>query len=128
MRTLAPTMIVLAIAVSGAMIGMSGFADAWGVQEPDTAGPQEHLDEQSSDMNPNNGPVSGPVSSGESDVVGLIADGLNSLVDLAAAVALLPVTLNNLGFPWWFAAPIGSLAYIITGIGLIEFASNRVWN
>lgn len=127
MRTIAPVAIILAIGVAGVMIGMSGFGAAWGADPPQTQGAQENLNDSAEDMNPNEGPVSGPVSSGESDVVGLIADGLSSLVDIGAAVVLLPVTLMELGFPAYFAVPIGSLAYILVGIGLVEFATNREW-
>lgn len=127
MRTIAPVMIVLAIGVAGVMIGMSGFGAAWGADSPTTSGAQEKLNESAKNQNPNKGPVSGPVSSGDSDIIGLIANGLGSMVDIASAVALLPVTLMNLGFPAYFAVPIGSLAYIIAGIGVIEYGTNREW-
>jgi len=126
MRTIAPVLIVLALGVSGAMIGMSGFEDAWGAPAPSTTGAQEELDNGTT-VNPNDRPIEGPVSSGESNIVGLITDGLSSLTGIAASVAVLPVTLINLGFPAWFALPIGSLVYIISGIGLIQFATNRRW-
>lgn len=126
MRTIAPVLLVLCIGVSGAMIGASGFEDAWGTPAPSTAGAQEEL-ENSTSVNPNEKPIEGPVSSGESNIVGLIADGLKSLAGIAAAVAVLPVTLINLGFPGWFAVPIGSLVYMIAGVGIIQFATNRRW-
>jgi hypothetical protein len=122
-------MIVLCIGVAGAMISMSGFADVWGTPQPETGAAQDALEEQSEAVNPAGpeGSASGPVSSGESSIVGLIVDGSRSLAGLAAAVALLPLTLMNLGLPGWFALPVGSLAYIVTGIGVIEFATNREW-
>jgi len=127
MRTLAPIMIVLCIGVAGAMIGGSGFADAWGTPEPDTAGAERQLEESGEDVNPagEGGSASGPVSSGDSSIVGLIIDGSRALVGVLVGVALLPVTLMNLGAPAWFALPVGSLAYVVTGIGAIEFATNR---
>lgn len=128
MRTIAPVMIVLALGVSGAMIGASGFSDAWGAPTPDTSGAQDQVDKSGSNLTPQQGPVEGPVSSGESSVVGLISDGLKQLVLVAGAVALLPITLMRLGFPGWFALPIGSIAYTIVGIGLIQFATNRRWS
>lgn len=129
MRTTAPILIVLCIGVGGGMIGMSGFADAWGAPQPETTGAQEQLEDTSESVNPAGpeGSASGPVSSGESSIVGLVVDGATSIVGIAASVALLPVTLMNLGFPAWFALPLGSLAYLIAGIGVIEFATNREW-
>jgi len=127
MRTIAPLFAVLAIAVAGGMLGASGFADAWGADPPQTTAAQDDLNSSASDLAPSNKPVSGPVSAADSSVVGLIASGLGGIVDAAGAVALLPVTLTNLGFPAWFAYPLGLLAQLITGIGIVEFATNREW-
>lgn len=129
MRTIAPILVVLCIGVAGSMIGMSGFADAWGAPQPETGGAQSELEETSEGVNPGGptGSASGPVSSGESSIVGLVVDGSRSIVGIGAAVVLLPVTLMNLGAPPWFALPVGSLAYVVSGIGVIEFATNREW-
>lgn len=129
MRTTAPVLIVLCLGVAGAMISMSGFADVWGTPEPETGGAQSALEERSEAVNPggDEGSASGPVSSGESSIVGIVVDGSRSLVGIAAAVVLLPVTMMNLGFPAWFALPVGSLAYVVSGIGVIQFATNRDW-
>lgn len=125
MRTVAPILAVLAIAVAGSMLGMAGFYSAWGAPAPQTDAAQDQLGDNAGALNPNDGPVEGPVSSGESDVVGLIANGLGSITDLAGAVIVLPITLVNLGFPLWFALPVGSLAYLIAGVGVVEWATNR---
>jgi hypothetical protein len=125
MRTIAPIFIVFVIAVSGSMIGMSGFADAWGVQAPETTGAQEELEETSEQVRPDNGSAEGPVNSGESSIVGLVVDGSTSAAEVGTAVILLPTTLMNLGFPAWFALPLGSIAYLVVGIGVFEFATNR---
>lgn len=127
MRTIVPVLLVLAIGTAGAMIGASGFADMWGAPPPQTDAAVEQLEEGSSQVGPNSGPVSGPVSTGDSSIVGLIVNGLTSVVDIAGAVILLPLTLMNLGFPAWFAVPIGTLAELLVGIGIIEFATNREW-
>lgn len=127
MRTTMPVLMVFAIAVAGSMLALSGFGAAWGAEPPQTAAAQEQLNDSAAQANPNDQPVAGPVSSGQSDVVGLIANGLGSIVDFAGAVALLPLTLINLGFPVWFAVPLGSVAYLLAGIGIIEFGTNREW-
>ena len=128
MRTLAPIMIVLCIGVAGSMIGMSGFADAWGSPDVETTAAEEELEENAESVNPETGSAEGPVSSGESSIVGIVVDGSRSLVNIAAATVLLPATLMNLGFPAWFALPIGSIAYLVAGVGVIEFATNRDWS
>ena len=128
MRTLAPIMIVLCIGVAATMVGMAGFADAWGSPDVETTAAEEELDQNADSVAPQEGSAEGPVSSGESSIVGIIVDGSRSLVGIAAAVALLPATLMNLGFPAWFALPLGSIAYLVAGVGVIEFATNRNWS
>lgn len=128
MRTIIPVLVVLSLAVSGAMIGGSQFSDVWGAPTPETDVAQEQLDKNSEKLNPNdNNPVEGPVNSGDSSIVGIVVDSLRSIVRLAAATAVLPVTLMELGFPEWFALPIGSVVYIFSGIGVIQFATSRRW-
>lgn len=120
-------MVVLCIAVSGSMLGMSGFYDAWGAPAPQTDAAQDRLNDSAADVNPSGGAVSGPVSSSEGEIVGLIVNGLTSLTDAAGAVVLLPITLINLGFPVWFAMPVGGLATFLAGVGIIQWVTNRVW-
>lgn len=127
MRTIAPVLIVFALGVSGAMIGLSGFEDAWGADAPETSAAQEELEGAAADADPNEEPISGPVTFGEGNIVGLIANGLSTVTSFAGAVALLPVTLINIGFPAWFSIPIGMLGYFLAGVGLIQFATNREW-
>lgn len=127
MRTIASVLVVLALGASGIMLGSAGFEAAWGAEPPQTAAAQEDLQDSAANSSVSEGPVSGPVNSGESSIVGLIVDGIASIVSVAGAVILLPVTLINLGFPAWFALPIGALAELIVGIGIIQFATNRVW-
>lgn len=135
MRTITPVLVVLALGVSGMMLGATGFAGAWGTEPPKTDAAQEQVKEQAEDLSPranesngdegDDGPISGPVNSGESSIVGLVVDAVSSVTSLAGAVLLLPVTLINLGFPAWFAVPIGGLAELIVGIGVIQFATGR---
>jgi uncharacterized protein (DUF983 family) len=41
-------------------------------------------------------------------------------------VVLLPMTLVDLGFPVWFAVPVGAPATIVASIGVIQFVTGRV--
>lgn len=127
MRTIAPVLLVMALGVSGMMLGLSGFDTAWGAPAPETGAAQEELNKSAEKVNPQNTPISGPVSASDSSTVGLIASALGTITDMVGAVVVLPMTLINLGFPAWFAVPLGMLAQLITGVGLIEFAINREW-
>ncbi len=128
MRTIMPVLVVLAIGVAGAMLGMSGFESAWGAEPPSVEPASSQVNESAGSVGVEEGPVEGPVNSGESSIVGIVVDGLQSLTDIAGAVLVLPVTLMNLGFPAWFSIPVGAVAEALVGIGIIEFATNRVWN
>jgi len=127
MRTIAAVLVVFSIGVSVAILQGAGFAAAWGAQSPQAPAAQEQLNESAGEVNPNNQPVEGPVSSGESSLTGIVVDGITGLVNVAGAVVTLPSTLASLGFPVWFAAPFGSLAVIIGGIGVVQFATGRDW-
>lgn len=128
MRTLVALAAILSIAVAGAILGGSGFATAWGAEPPTTAaGAQDKLNQSSSDVQPSNNPIDGPVSSTDDSIIGLIGSGLGSLTDIAGMVALLPIVMVDLGFPAYFAYPIGALAQLLAGIGIIQFAINRRW-
>lgn len=127
MRTIAPVAVVLALGVAGMMLGMSGFSAAWGADPPSTDAAQRQVNDSASAVDPESGPVEGPVSQTDGSFIGLLASGLGNLIDVVGAVVLLPLTLTNLGFPAWFSVPVGVLAQAIAGIGFIEFAINREW-
>lgn len=57
----------------------------------------------------------------EPTLVGVAISGGQFAVQLVAAVGLLPLTLMRLGFPSYFAVPVGGVAQIIAFIGLIQF-------
>lgn len=132
MRGITPVLIVLCIGVAGAMLAGSGFNAAWSAPTPQASGAQDELNSSASDLKPANRDgddpvISGPVSAADSSIVGLIASGLGTIVSAAGSVVLFPVTLVNMGFPTWFAYPLGSIAYVVVGVSVIEFATNREW-
>lgn len=127
MRTIAPVLVVFSIGAALLMVNMAGFGAAWGGQAPQSEVAQDELMNASNSSNPNDKPIQGPVSSGESSLTGIIVDGFSSIFDFASAVVALPATLMDLGFPGWLARPIGRFAQLIAGIGGIQFATGRDW-
>jgi hypothetical protein len=127
MRTLVPMMIVLALAVAGMMLTGGAFASEWGAQPPSTEQAQAGLNDSAGDVNPQSGPIEGPVAQTDGSIIGLIGSGLGTITKIGGAVATLPLTLVNLGFPAWFAYPLGLIGQLLVGIGIIEFAINREW-
>ena len=63
----------------------------------------------------------------EPTLVGLSISAGQFAAQLVASVALLPLTLVRLGFPTYFAYPVGGIAQIIAFIGLAQFVIGREW-
>lgn len=61
------------------------------------------------------------VGDNEPTLVGVAISGGQFLTTLVGAVALLPITLMRLGFPSYFAVPVGGVAQVIAFIGLVQF-------
>lgn len=130
MRTIYPTLFVVALGVATLMWTMSGAGALYGQTDPisgmqsDDALQQQANNSAASD----GGEFNGSAKGGDSDnIVGLIISGTQAIVSFAGSVALLPAEIERLGFPWWFAFPIGASAQAIVGIGIVQFAANRVY-
>lgn len=123
-------LVVAALGAAALMWGLSGFGALYGAADP--VG-----DLQSGDEIETQGNQSAVVEGGSYDasaegasddsIVGLIVSGTGAVTDFAGMVALLPFELQRLGFPYWFAWPLGVLAQAIVGIGIVQFASGRVF-
>jgi len=130
MRTIGPIVFVFALAVSLAMLTGAGVPQLWGVDAPDDQGTTTALnDSANSSAAGNKDAVGGSVgkSGGETNIIGLVISSAGAIGRAAANVVLLPLALVELGMPAWAAAPIGLFLQIIVGIGVIEFATGRVW-
>lgn len=126
--------IVLAFGVSFAILAGSGVgASVFGAspsdaETTDTLGDiQEKAEvpedgEQVDSDTPYKSDVSGD---NEPTTVGFVISGAAFLTNLVSSVALLPLTLTRLGFPNYFAVPVGAVAQIIAGIGVVQFTTGR---
>jgi hypothetical protein len=128
MRTIAATVFILALGVSFSIVTATGLAGVLGADRaPDGSEAQEQL-QRANDSVPIDNPdsfVGGVSQTGDANLIGLIISGFGLISDVVVGVVKLPVTLMNLGLPSYAAIPIGLFTQAITGIGLIEFASNR---
>lgn len=118
--------VVLAFGVAFSLLAGSGlgpgvFGEAPGDQESvKTVG--EIGENASVDKDDEAGGLRGDVAGDdEPTLVGLAIDAGLFIVRLVAAVALLPFILIRLGFPEYFAFPVGGIAQIIAFIGLAQF-------
>ena len=119
--------VVLAFGFAAALLGGSGIGPAVFGESPDaqTADAIEEIAE-GSDLTDEEGGLDADIGGdNEPTVTGVVISGGQFAANLAVAVALLPLTLMRLGFPSWFAVPLGGVAQIIAFIGLVQFIGGR---
>jgi len=130
MRTIAALVFVLALGVSFSIVSATGLAGVLGADRaPDGSQVEQNLDESAgqSPVGDDDALAGGVSQTGDANLIGVIITAGELAADFAAGVILLPVTLSNLGLPLYAAAPLGLFIQTITGIGVIEFLSNREW-
>ncbi|MFP4218493.1 MAG: hypothetical protein ACLFR6_06610 [Salinarchaeum sp.] len=122
--------VVLCFGIAFALLSGSGIgADIFG-ENPGDAESSETLEDISSDAEVDEEGdgegLSADVSGDdEPTVTGVVLAGGQFAVQLVGSVALLPITLTRLGFPSYFAVPVGGVAQIIAFIGLAQFIGGR---
>ncbi len=120
--------VVLCFGVAFSLLAGSGIGAAVFDESPDDettvdtlgdlgedAGLEEDSESFSADVSGDNEPT----------LTGLTLSAGQFAAQLAVSVALLPLTLVRLGFPTWFAFPVGSVAVIISFIGMAQFILGR---
>lgn len=128
MRTIAAAVFALALGVSFSIVTATGLAGVLGADRAPDGSKVEGQLEQANESAPidNPGEFTGGISqTGDANLIGLIITGFGLISDIVVGVALLPITLANLGLPLYAAVPIGLFTQAVTGIGLVEFATNR---
>jgi hypothetical protein len=116
----------LSIGVAGALISGSGFSALVGQGNP-VGDATSAVDKQAGQSNLENGSISGEKAPGDdASIISLVISGGKRVAEVVGMVALLPMTLIDLGFPAWFAIPVGAPATIIASIGVIQFVTGRV--
>ena len=118
--------VVLAFGVAFSLIAGSGIGAAVFGASPSDAETARTLEDVSGDADVDADSETGGLSAdvagdNEPTLVGVAISGGEFAANLVGAVALLPITLMRLGFPNYFAIPVGGVAQIIAFIGLIQF-------
>ena len=123
---------VLAFGVAFSLLAGSGIGAAIFGENPEGAETAETLADISGDAEVDSDSESGGLSAdvagdNEPTLVGVAISGGQFAATLVGSVALLPVTLMRLGFPNYFAVPVGGVAQIIAFIGLIQFVRGTIY-
>jgi len=131
MRTIKIVLIVAAMGTAALMWSMSGVGAIYGADDPvGDLQSGENISNQGSGSavsEDGNFSASADNSGGADNIVGVVLSGATAITDFAAMVVLLPAELQRLGFPAFFAYPVGFLAQAIAGIGVVQFAAGRVY-
>lgn len=118
--------ILLSLGVAGAMIAGSGFGGIMGTGNP-VSDATDEVESQASNSTLDNGSISGEKAPGDdASIISLVITGGQRIAEVIGMVVLLPMTLVDLGFPVWFAVPVGAPATIVASIGVIQFVTGRV--
>ena len=130
MRSKSVLGVVLAFGVAFALLAGSGIGPTLFGENPSEAESTKTLEDISGDAEVDEDGEGGGLSAdvagdNEPTLVGVAISGGQFAARLVGAVALLPLTLVRLGFPSYFAVPVGGLAQIIAFIGLIQFVGGR---
>lgn len=122
--------VVLAFGVAFALLSGSGIGAAIFGETPGDDPTTDSLEEirEDASVDEDGGGLDADVAGNdEPTVIGVAISAGQFGVQLVAAVALLPLTLVRLGFPQYFAIPIGGVAQVIAFLGLAQFVSGREW-
>ena len=133
MRTIPVIGLVLSLGVAFALLAGSGIGPALFGESPGDSETKRTLEDIGEDADVGGEGEGSGVSAdvggdNEPTLVGFAISGGKFIVQTVGAVALLPITLTRLGFPSYFAYPIGGLAQIIATIGLFQFVRTGVFD
>jgi hypothetical protein len=134
MRTSWGVAVVMSIAVASLMFTGSGYGEAFSNNPTDGLGGvgsevNEQADESAVEQTGDDGggPLAGALGSTDNPLISFILSGGGAILSTIRLVVSLPTVLIGLGFPGWFALPVGAFVSIATSIGIIQFITGRVY-
>lgn len=128
MRTIAPVILILAIGTAGIMWSLSGFGLVYGTGDPvDDIESGEQVNKSAENLQPEEDESFSTSNRGGDSFVGSVISAGSQIMSLVTAAVLLPMELQRIGLPQWFALPLGLSAQTVAFIGFLQFVSGRVW-
>lgn len=113
MRVTVPMLIVISCAVAGAILEGSGFNAAVGI------GKATGLQDDAAQLDDNASEFRADRAGGtDGSYLGLTSDSTRAFVGLLKWSLMLPVALQNIGFPGWFVVPLGWPIQFINYVGI----------
>ncbi|RDZ39430.1 hypothetical protein C5B91_20130 [Haloferax sp. Atlit-10N] len=105
-------LIVISCAVAGAIMEGSGFNTAVGI------GKATGLQDDAAQLNDDSSQFRAERAGDGGSYLGLTADSTRAFVGLLKWSLMLPVALQNIGFPAWFVIPLGWPIQFINYVGI----------
>jgi len=123
MRTQYPFVAAVCIAIAFLVVSMSGVGAVFGTAGQPSISSAETLEEnvQGESVSAEGG-VSG---SSDGELTEFIVNGLSFLGDMITFALFLPLQLQQLGLPYFWAYPLGIGAQLLTLLGFTMLAMNR---
>lgn len=125
MDTKYPVLVAIAFALTGMMFTMSGASAAFGGQGGAPA-LEEDVNDSAEESSANESDFESDTRSAGS-IVGFVISAASQVANFAGLVIGLPVALQQLGFPRFFAYPIGLATQLLVSVGFVQFVSGRVF-
>lgn len=116
-KELVPQLLLISMAVSGALLAGSGFNDHVGVQRQSGTDQLLGQPEKQIDDVANNGTDRQTQTLG---AIGFLKKAVGMFIASITWSLLFPAALTNVGFPVWFAAPVGTPIMFINWVGLFR--------
>jgi hypothetical protein len=132
MNTKFPLLLVIALAGATLIWTMSGVGDLYGQSDPIGSDSEaaDALEEQADEApQTENGSFNTTAHGrGETSLPGMVVSAGKFMISFATIVTHLPQELMKLGFPAYFAVPLGIISQALVGIGIVQFLADRVYN
>lgn len=122
MKTVYPLVLILAIAMASWMLADSEFNREVGVQHDTGLVDNYKNTAQNVSVNQEDPGIVGSVAS----MLTMVVTAVSKLFNIVMFLVFLPLELIALGFPGWFAWPLGLSAQVLGSIGILQFAAGRM--
>ena len=111
MKITVPMLFVISMAVAGAMMGGSGVNDVLG------HGMATGLSDDADELE-NQTQFQADRTGGDTSYLGMSVNAVGAMVGMLEWSLMFPVVMVNVGFPGWFAYPIGLPIQLINYVGI----------
>jgi hypothetical protein len=112
MKVTVPMLFAICLFVTGSMFAGSGFNDEIGITK--TPG----LDDSAEDLEGRAGQYEADSSSDSGSYLGMSIEAVGAVVEGLRWTFALPLALQNLGLPGWFALPVATPLQLISYLGV----------